>query len=236
MIINSNRSAGLTVGLCVLLSAVTTASAQNRACFVTPLPGGCDPQGMIVQTIRGAQNSIYIQMYALTWGEITIALVEAKSRGVDVRAIVDRREDHTYAIDCLDAKHVTVLVDDKVRGLMHNKIMIVDGAMVVTGSFNYTKAAEHANAENLVLLYDPELVAEYKRYWNVSEAESSPLSAEPPRECKVHDGPVRGNRHSKIYRWPECSDYDDTSPKNRVEFPSAKEAEAQGYRPSQNCR
>ena len=47
------------------------------------------------------------------------------------------------------------------RGLMHKKVMIVDGETVVTGSFNYTWSAEHRNAENLLVIHDPTLAAEY---------------------------------------------------------------------------
>jgi phosphatidylserine/phosphatidylglycerophosphate/cardiolipin synthase-like enzyme len=240
MIINSNRCFGLAVGLCVLFSAATAATAQDRACFVPHLPEGCDPQVMVLTTIDGAQKSVLVLMYELTAREITTALVNAKRRGVDVRAIVDKRQDHTYEIDRLLTSGVSVLVDT-VRGLMHNKVMIVDGATVVTGSFNYTSSAEHKNAENLLLIHDPALVAEYMQYWKVREEQSHPLSVEPLRrrtdsDGEVPDGVVRGNRHSMIYQWPGCSYYDTISERNRVEFPSAKAAEEAGYRPAKSCR
>jgi phosphatidylserine/phosphatidylglycerophosphate/cardiolipin synthase-like enzyme len=234
MIINSNRCVGLAVGFCVLLSAATADAAQDQACFVPPLPGGCDPLTMVVQTINGAQKAIRVQMYEFTSTDIRTALANAKLQNVDVQAIVDKSQEHAPLIVCLAASGVTVLVDDKVPGLMHNKVMIVDEATVVTGSFNYTSSAEHKNAENLLLIHDPGLVAAYTQYWNVRAGQSRPLSV--ALECKVADGPVRGNRHSKIYHWPTCRDYDTVAPQHRVEFPSAKDAEAEGYRPSQSCR
>jgi phosphatidylserine/phosphatidylglycerophosphate/cardiolipin synthase-like enzyme len=39
--------------------------------------------------------------------------------------------------------------------------MIIDNATVLTGSFNFTKAAEENNAENLLILRSPELAARY---------------------------------------------------------------------------
>ena len=48
---------------------------------------------------------------------------------------------------------------DTVAGLMDNKIMIIDGAVVVTGSFNYTCSVEHRNAKNQLVIHDPELAA-----------------------------------------------------------------------------
>ncbi|TMQ23752.1 MAG: hypothetical protein E6K65_18075 [Nitrospirae bacterium] len=45
-----------------------------------------------------------------------------------------------------------------------------------------------------------------------------------------------GNRRSHIYHRPDCPNYSQIAPKNRVEFNSAEEAEAAGYRVATNCR
>lgn len=50
-----------------------------------------------------------------------------------------------------------------------------------------------------------------------------------------YEGPVRGNARSHIFHWPGCPNYDDISPRNRVEFPSREAAQAAGYRPAHNC-
>ena len=66
---------------------------------------------------------------------------------MDVRAIVDYRQltdrrnhDDAFAVEHLGAAGIPVLVD-KPPGLMHDKVMIIDGEVVVTGSFNYTYSA-----------------------------------------------------------------------------------------------
>jgi phosphatidylserine/phosphatidylglycerophosphate/cardiolipin synthase-like enzyme len=52
----------------------------------------------------------------------------------------------------IDAKHA----------IAHNKIMIIDGATLITGSFNFTRAAEEKNAENLLVIRgDDVLVKKY---------------------------------------------------------------------------
>jgi phosphatidylserine/phosphatidylglycerophosphate/cardiolipin synthase-like enzyme len=178
-------------------------------------------------------------MYALTSREIVTALVNARRPGIDVRVIVDRsqlEEDRsdTYAVGRLTAGGVTILVDT-VPGLMHNKVMIVDGETVATGSFNYTWSAEYKNAENLVLIHDPALAAEYTQNWNVRAARSRPLnssaSAESPRPqtagadtAGVPEGSMRGNRRSMIYQWPGCPYYDAISASYRTEFPNPQAA------------
>ena len=49
--------------------------------------------------------------------------------------------------------------------IAHNKIMIIDGAVVITGSFNFTKAAEAENAENLLVIQDGELAKKCSKNW-----------------------------------------------------------------------
>jgi hypothetical protein len=41
--------------------------------------------------------------------------------------------------------------------------MIIDGETVVTGSFNFTKAAEENNAENLLMIRDKKLASAYTK-------------------------------------------------------------------------
>ncbi len=43
--------------------------------------------------------------------------------------------------------------------------MIIDGQTVITGSFNFTKAAEENNAENLLIIYDKKLAERYMNNW-----------------------------------------------------------------------
>ena len=213
--------------------------AQEQVCFSPPVLGGCDPLPTVVDAIRGAQQTVLVQIYALTSDQITDALIDAKRRGRDVRVIVDRRRKGGLAAQVrrLATSAVPVLIDT-VRGLMHNKVMIIDGATVLTGSFNYTDAAERRNAENLVVIRNPTLVAKFTENWNLRAASSQSLDisslAEGPQAGT--DGPVRGNRHSKIYQWPGCPSYDAILPENRVEFASAQDAKAAGYRPAKNCR
>ena len=57
---------------------------------------------------------------------------------------------------------IPVFIDDK-HAIAHNKIMIIDNRVVITGSFNFTAAAENKNAENLLVLDDlPDLTRTYR--------------------------------------------------------------------------
>lgn len=253
----------------IVFAAVVTASrtfaAQIEVCFSPPLPGGCDPTRAIENAVRMARTSILVQAYEITPGPLVTALIEAHRRGVDVRAIVDYRQltdrrnrDDAFAVEHLGAAGIPVLVD-KPPGLMHDKVMIIDGEVVVTGSFNYTYSAEHRNVENLLVIHDPALAAQYTQHWRSRASESRPIrisgsigsgqdsvahnsaaqnsmtmdsAASPP----APNGPIIGNRRSRIYEWPGCPGYNKISAANRVQFLNAQAAEQAGYRAARNCR
>ena len=55
--------------------------------------------------------------------------------------------------------------------------MVLDGATVITGSFNFTAAAQSHNAENLLVISDPALADEYRLNWQRRRAVSTPYGA-----------------------------------------------------------
>ena len=64
------------------------------------------------------------------------------------------------------------------HAIAHNKVMVIDGETVITGSFNFTTAAEEHNAENLLLVHDAKLAARYVENWRAHAAHSE-LSESP---------------------------------------------------------
>jgi phosphatidylserine/phosphatidylglycerophosphate/cardiolipin synthase-like enzyme len=52
--------------------------------------------------------------------------------------------------------------------------MVIDGETVLTGSFNFTKAAQEKNAENLQIIRDPALAAQYTQNWDAHRQYSQP--------------------------------------------------------------
>lgn len=123
-------------------------------------------QQAIVDAIDKAMETVYVQAYSFTSAPIAKALVDASRRGVKVEAILDksqRKATYTGAT-FLKNEGIPVWIDGK-HAIAHNKVMIVDGATVITGSFNFTKAAEEKNAENLLIIRDPGLARLYMENW-----------------------------------------------------------------------
>jgi len=56
--------------------------------------------------------------------------------------------------------------------------MIVDRETVITGSFNFTKAAEEKNAENLLIIRNKELAKVYIENWYKHREHSEVYSKE----------------------------------------------------------
>jgi phosphatidylserine/phosphatidylglycerophosphate/cardiolipin synthase-like enzyme len=126
--------------------------------------GGCTKA--IVNEINQAKTEILVQAYSFTSAPIAKALVDARKRGVKVQVILDksqRSEKYTSAT-FLTNSGVPTYIDAK-HAIAHNKIMIIDKTTVITGSFNFTKAAEEKNAENLLIVPSKDLAILYLENW-----------------------------------------------------------------------
>lgn len=120
----------------------------------------------VVQAIDATTTSALVQAYSFTSAPISAALIRAHARGVDVRIVLDRGQigERSQADEC-EAAGIPVLFDRK-HAIAHNKVMVLDGKTVITGSFNFTGGAEERNAENMLVIHDEGLAAEYAASWH----------------------------------------------------------------------
>ena len=120
----------------------------------------------LVHTIQQSRQYIDIAVYQFTSAELASALVAAKDRGVRIRILTAREkiESDGPALRKLRSAGIAIrslgVVEQR---LMHNKFAVFDDRVAATGSYNWTQSAERANYENLVLLDDPEVVAQFER-------------------------------------------------------------------------
>lgn len=133
--------------------------------------GGCTEA--IVDELGKAKKSICVQAYSFTSAPIAAALVEAHKRGVHVEVMLDKgqRTEKYSSADFVSRAGITTFIDAK-HAIAHNKIMVIDSAVVITGSFNFTKAAEERNAENLLVIRDEGIAAKYIANWKKHVAHS----------------------------------------------------------------
>ena len=121
---------------------------------------------LILDAIGAAKQSVRVQAYSFTAKPIADALVEARKRGVDVSVIVDKsqRSERFSVLDLLNESDIPLYVD-YCCAIAHNKVMIIDGKKVVTGSYNFTQSAESRNAENLLIIDDAIMAQAYLENW-----------------------------------------------------------------------
>jgi phosphatidylserine/phosphatidylglycerophosphate/cardiolipin synthase-like enzyme len=142
--------------------------------YFSPKGGATDA---VVRSLEQAKNTVFVQAYSFTSKAIAEALLAARRRGVVVHVILDKSVlgDHYSEADFLANSGISVLIDAR-HQIAHNKIMIIDGETVITGSFNFTRQAEEHNAENLLVIHDHNLAQRYLANWHDHEAHSEPYT------------------------------------------------------------
>ena len=146
----------------VYAADLTLNNTHTRVCF-SPR-GGCT--AAIVKEIDSARSEILMEAYSFTSKEIAAAILKAHKRGVHVEIILDKsnRSARYSSGDFTSHMGITTYIN-AAYAIAHNKIMIIDREIVITGSFNFTKAAEEKNAENLLILRNKDLAGLYLRNW-----------------------------------------------------------------------
>ncbi len=127
---------------------------------------------LIIDTIDSAKKQILVQAYSFTSKNIATALIKAHQRGIDVRVLADEKtttQNSSSKIAMLAEAGIPVWLETKYQNA-HNKTMVMDATtpnpIVITGSYNFTWAAQHKNAENiLVIRQNTALASRYAANW-----------------------------------------------------------------------
>jgi len=158
-------------------AAGSTATGSIEAAF-TP---GDRIDNLIIATIASAKHEVLVNAYSFTQRRIAGALVAARKRGVSVQVIADSQQAAALPQNVLAelAKGGVAVWLDANYQAAHNKVVIVDadtaGATTITGSYNFTVAAQWHNAENVLILRDNRDVARaYRDNWLRLKAHATP--------------------------------------------------------------
>lgn len=168
----------LSLLLCLTLAVPVGAAPANIVPFFSPHGGVTEA---VVRVLNAAQTQILVQAYSFTSVPIVKALLDAHKRGVHVEAVLDKSNatGKYSGATALSNAGIPTLIDAQ-HAIAHNKVMVIDGATVVTGSFNFTKAAEMSNAENLLVITEaPDIVQAYTANVRAHMAHAKPY--QPPQ-------------------------------------------------------
>lgn len=133
----------------------------------------------IIRELNKAKSTILVQAYSFTSAPIAKAPLNAHKRRVKVEVILDKskRTQNYSPATFLYNQGISVKIDAQ-HAVAHNKVMIIDGETVITGSFNFTKAAEESNAEDLLVIHDKKLADRYVRNWKEHDKHSEVYGGE----------------------------------------------------------
>jgi len=109
-------------------------------------------------------------MYSFTYEPIAEAIIRAKNRGIKIRILMDKgQSEGKYSKYNYLLNNNIAIIQDRHAGIMHNKIAIIDGKVLFTGSYNWSKSAEERNEENLLEFIDESGANEENSFSNLYE-------------------------------------------------------------------
>lgn len=208
--------------------------------------GGCTDA--VLGEINSANKMILVQAYSFTSAPIAKALLDAHQRGVDVQAIFDKsqRTEKYSSADFVLHAGIPIYIDAQ-HAIAHNKVMVIDGQTVITGSFNFTAAAEEHNAENLLIIRSPELAERYAANWQAHLAHSEKYegrqmdraeTSQHVRQTAVGErsGEFVASKNSAVFHRANCKSAAKIAEKNLIHYATRDEATQAGKKPCDECR
>lgn len=129
----------------------------------------------ILEVVNAAQESVYFLAYSFTSDELADALIDKAKSGVTVRGVFDKDQYHSNLGTEFDRLHnagIDAQLDGNPR-LMHNKVIIIDQQIVITGSYNFSNNAEFQNDENTLIIHNQDIatkyMAEFQQIYDLSQ-------------------------------------------------------------------
>jgi len=117
----------------------------------------------LLALIDSAEESVYFMAFSFTSDDLADAIIRRSRAGVEVAGVMDQSqvasnqggEYERFRDAGLDVRQ------DGNPNKMHHKVLIIDEAIVVTGSYNFTASAEKYNDENTLILYNKDIASRY---------------------------------------------------------------------------
>jgi len=158
----------------------STLGQQTVTVNGTPIQALFAPEDEVVAQlaplIESAQSKIRFMAFSFTHDDLGEAVLARANAGVDVRGIFETRGSETEYSEMprLYCADVPVRQDGN-PGTFHHKVFVIDEKIVVTGSLNFSNNADESNDENVLIITNADIAAQY-----LSEFEARWAEAEPP--------------------------------------------------------
>jgi phosphatidylserine/phosphatidylglycerophosphate/cardiolipin synthase-like enzyme len=137
-----------------------------------------DVMNKLAAYVNAAQKSVRFMAFTYTDHRLSDAMISRAKDGVKVEGVIENRGASNGALIPLVCAGLPVKVDGN-KYTMHHKVIIIDDSMVITGSFNFTNAADTANDDNILVIHSPEIAALYNQeFERVNSLASAPPASE----------------------------------------------------------
>jgi phosphatidylserine/phosphatidylglycerophosphate/cardiolipin synthase-like enzyme len=192
---------------------------------------------ILIDTIRNAEERVYILIFSFTLDEIAEAIIEKHREGLEIKIIMDKGQGGSkWAVtEKLKQAGVPLIVKTGSKGgYMHIKALIADDT-VLTGSYNYSKSATNRNDENFFIIKDKDILqahlTKFNQLWGEELPAVSPEGKEkkeraPPCEITVYITKTGSKYHRSGCRYLR---------KSCIPI-SLTEAKRRGYAPCKVCK
>jgi len=120
-------------------------------------------QANLLDLINHAQGSIYFMAFSFTSDPIGDAVRVSAKEGIVVAGVMDAEQVKSNIgteFDPFSQAELDVYKDGN-PGLMHHKVLIIDESIIIFGSYNFTNSAETKNDENLIVIYNEDIAAQF---------------------------------------------------------------------------
>ncbi len=128
----------------------------------------------LAAVLSSAEESVYFLAFSFTSNDLGDIVREKAEAGLTVRGVMDDEQvssNQGTEYDPFKQADLEVRIDG-IEGQMHHKVFIIDESIVVLGSYNFSRAAEERNDENLLFIYNETLarqfIMEFERVWDVA--------------------------------------------------------------------
>ena len=137
--------------------------SSDRSTYV----GGVDQA--VIDAVNSATRTLDIAAFEWNIPRLTDAVLAAKNRGVVVRMVVDNEhtvDDSDSTIQALIDAGIPMTYDNR-SAFMHNKFMIIDSTLVITGSMNFTMNDAYRNNNNMLFMRSTRAVEAYQTEFDI---------------------------------------------------------------------
>ena len=174
--------------LSFLLILLVGAASQGQTCstqsYLVSPEAGDGAQSMILQTVQGSRISLDIALSSFTDSQLGDAIIRASRRGVSVRVILATAAQ--TEVGGQYAKLVAAKVQVELApaaGLFSHHFAVIDGATLITGSYNWSDPTSHKTYGSLTVVQCPsstvahsttgDFAGEFDRLWEVLRGEQA---------------------------------------------------------------